>query len=255
VAELARRAAGLGVPAAKHLLSVIEHLVRRSVWIVGGDGWAYDIGYGGLDHVLSTARDVNVLVMDTEVYSNTGGQQSKATPIGASAKFATAGKTLPKKDLGMMAMAYEDVYVANVAFGSKDVQTTRAFLDAVAYPGVSLIVAYSHCIAHGYDLAHGLDQQKMAVDAGYWPLYRWDPRKLGTNESPLTLDSKEPNGSLADFMKGEARFQMVERADPERYRGLVAHAESNIRRRFAMLRRFAGLPDLTLPPANKDAAE
>jgi len=148
----------------------------------------------------------------------------------------------------MMAMAYENVYVANVAFGSKDVQTTRAFQDAVAYPGVSLIVAYSHCIAHGYDLAHGLDQQKMAVDAGYWPLYRWDPRKLGTNESPLTLDSKEPTGSLA-------RFQMVERADPERYQGLVAHAEANISRRFAMLRRFAGLPALLPPPAKSDAAE
>ncbi len=255
VAELRKLLAGINDPLAHRLEQVADYLVEKVVWIVGGDGWAYDIGYGGLDHVFASGRNINILVMDTEVYSNTGGQQSKATPIGASAKFATAGKTLPKKDLGMMAMAYEDVYVANVAFGSKDVQTSRAFQDAVAYPGVSLIVAYSHCIAHGYDLAHGLDQQKMAVDAGYWPLYRWDPRKLGTNESPLTLDSKEPNGSLADFMKGEARFQMVERADPERYRGLVAHAESNIRRRFAMLRRFAGLPDLTLPPANKDAAE
>ena len=148
----------------------------------------------------------------------------------------------------------EDVYVANVAFGSKDVQTMRAFQDAVSYPGVSLIVAYSHCIAHGYDLAHGLDQQKMAVEAGYWPLYRWDPRKMASGESPLTLDSKEPTGSLYDFMKGEARFQMVERADPERYMGLVGSAEANIRRRFAMLRRFAGLPDAT-PPAKKDAAE
>ncbi|CAA7625984.1 pyruvate:ferredoxin (flavodoxin) oxidoreductase [Magnetospirillum sp. SS-4] len=254
IEDLRRVLSGLGDPLARRLEQVADYLVEKVVWIVGGDGWAYDIGYGGLDHVFASGKNVNILVMDTEVYSNTGGQQSKATPIGASAKFATAGKTLPKKDLGMMAMAYEDVYVANIAFGSKDVQTTRALQDAVSWPGVSLIVAYSHCIAHGYDLAHGLDQQKLAVDAGYWPLYRWDPRKLGTNESPLTLDSKEPTGSLADFMKGEARFQMVERADPERYQGLVGTAEANIRRRFAMLRRFAGLPDAT-PPSRKDAAE
>jgi len=254
VLELRKLLAGLaGDPLAHRLEQVADYLVEKVVWIVGGDGWAYDIGYGGLDHVFASGKNVNILVMDTEVYSNTGGQQSKATPIGASAKFATAGKTLPKKDLGMMAMAYEDVYVANVAFGSKDVQTTRAFQDAVAYPGVSLIVAYSHCIAHGYDLSHGLDQQKMAVDAGYWPLYRWDPRKLGTGENPLTLDSKEPNGQLAEFMKGEARFQMVERYDPERYGHLVEHAEANIRRRFAMLRRFAGLPDAP-PPAGGDKA-
>ncbi|MBI3446848.1 MAG: pyruvate:ferredoxin (flavodoxin) oxidoreductase [Magnetospirillum sp.] len=248
ILDLRKVLAGLKSDQARQLEQVADYLVEKVVWIVGGDGWAYDIGYGGLDHVFASGKNVNILVMDTEVYSNTGGQQSKATPIGASAKFAIAGKTLPKKDLGMMAMAYEDVYVANVAFGSKDVQTMRAFQDAVSWPGVSLIVAYSHCIAHGYDLAHGLDQQKMAVEAGYWPLYRWDPRKLGTGESPLTMDSKEPNGKLYDFMKGEARFQMVERADPDRYRGLVESAEANIRRRFA------GLPDAP-PPANKDAAE
>ena len=253
VTELRGLLAGLaGDPVAHRLEQVADYLVEKVVWIVGGDGWAYDIGYGGLDHIFASGKNVNILVLDTEVYSNTGGQQSKATPIGASAKFATAGKTLPKKDLGMMAMAYEDVYVANIAFGSRDVQTVRAIQDAVSWPGVSLIVAYSHCIAHGYDLAHGLDQQKMAVDAGYWPLYRWDPRKLGTGESPLTLDSKEPNGHLADFMKGEARFQMVERHDPDRYRHLVDGAEANIRRRFAMLRRFAGLPDAP-PPADKAA--
>ncbi|ARJ67781.1 pyruvate:ferredoxin (flavodoxin) oxidoreductase [Magnetospirillum sp. ME-1] len=256
ILDLRKVLSGLKSAEARQLEQVADYLVEKVVWIVGGDGWAYDIGYGGLDHVFASGKNVNILVMDTEVYSNTGGQQSKATPIGASAKFAIAGKTLPKKDLGMMAMAYEDVYVANVAFGSKDVQTMRAFQDAVSYPGVSLIVAYSHCIAHGYDLAHGLDQQKMAVEAGYWPLYRWDPRKMGTGESPLTLDSKEPNGKLYDFMKGEARFQMVERADPERYRQLVDSAESQLRRRFAMLRRFAGLPDVTPPPAGgKEAAE
>ncbi|CUW39765.1 putative 2-oxoacid-flavodoxin fused oxidoreductase:conserved protein; 4Fe-4S cluster binding protein [Magnetospirillum sp. XM-1] len=255
ILELRKVLSGLKSADARLLEQVADYLVEKVVWIVGGDGWAYDIGYGGLDHVFASGKNVNILVMDTEVYSNTGGQQSKATPIGASAKFAIAGKTLPKKDLGMMAMAYEDVYVANVAFGSKDVQTMRAFQDAVSYPGVSLIVAYSHCIAHGYDLAHGLDQQKMAVEAGYWPLYRWDPRKMGSGESPLTLDSKEPNGKLYDFMKGEARFQMVERADPERYRKLVDSAESQLRRRFAMLRRFAGLPDAPPPAGGKEAAE
>jgi pyruvate-ferredoxin/flavodoxin oxidoreductase len=253
ILDLRRVLSGLSSTEARQLEQVADYLVEKVVWIVGGDGWAYDIGYGGLDHVFASGKNVNILVMDTEVYSNTGGQQSKATPIGASAKFAVAGKTLPKKDLGMMAMAYEDVYVANVAFGSKDLQTLRAFQDAVSWPGVSLIVAYSHCIAHGYDLAHGLDQQKMAVEAGYWPLYRWDPRKLGTGESPLSLDSKEPNGKLYDFMKGEARFQMVERLDPERYRGLVDTAETQLRRRFAMLRRFAGLPDAP-PPAGGDQA-
>ncbi|MBX9633841.1 MAG: pyruvate:ferredoxin (flavodoxin) oxidoreductase, partial [Magnetospirillum sp.] len=191
----------------------------------------------------ASGKNVNILVMDTEVYSNTGGQQSKATPLAATAKFAVAGKSLPKKDLGMMAMAYGEVYVANVAFGSKDVQTMRAIQDAVSYPGVSLIVAYAHCIAHGYDLSHGLDQQRLAVESGYWPLFRWDPRKLGTNEHPLTLDSKEPTGQLYDFLKGEARFTMVERADPERFQHLVSEAETAIHRRFAKLRRFGGLPE------------
>jgi pyruvate-ferredoxin/flavodoxin oxidoreductase len=242
VEELRKVLALIDTAEARRLEQLADYLVEKVVWIVGGDGWAYDIGYGGLDHVFASGKNVNILVMDTEVYSNTGGQQSKATPIGASAKFATAGKALPKKDLGMMAMAYGEVYVANVAFGSKDVQTVRAIQDAVSYPGVSLIVGYAHCIAHGYDLSHGLDQQKAAVQSGYWPLYRWDPRKLGTDESPLTMDSQEPSSSLYDFMKGEARFQMVERADPERYKELVQSAETNIRRRFAMLRRFGGLP-------------
>jgi len=250
VAELRGLLAGLNDEKARRLEQVADYLVEKVVFIVGGDGWAYDIGYGGLDHIFASGRNVNILVMDTEVYSNTGGQQSKATPIGASAKFATAGKSLPKKDLGMMAMAYGDVYVANVAFGARDIQTVRAFQDAVSYPGVSLIVAYAHCIAHGYDLSHGLDQQKAAVDAGYWPLFRWDPRKFALGENPLALDSKEPNGQLASFMKAEARFQMVERADPARYQGLVSHAEEAIQRRFALLRRFAGLPEVP-----RDAAE
>lgn len=243
VAELKTVLSGLASPDAARLLHLADYLVEKVVWIVGGDGWAYDIGFGGLDHILASGKNVNILVMDTEVYSNTGGQQSKATPLAATAKFAVAGKSMPKKDLGMMAMAYDDVYVANVAFGSKDVQAMRAIQDAVSYPGVSLIVAYAHCIAHGYDLSHGLDQQRLAVESGYWPLFRWDPRKLGTAEHPLTLDSKEPAGHLYDFLKGEARFTMVERADPERFQHLVSEAETAIHRRFAKLRRFAGLPE------------
>jgi pyruvate-ferredoxin/flavodoxin oxidoreductase len=245
VDELKKILAGLHAHSAeaRRLEQMADYLVDKVVWIAGGDGWAYDIGYGGLDHVLASGKNVNILVMDTEVYSNTGGQASKATPMCATAKFATAGKTMAKKDLGMMAMAYENVYVANIAFGAKDVQTVRAIQDAVAYPGVSLIVAYSHCIAHGYDLGAGLDQQRLAVEAGYWPLFRWDPRKVGTGEHPLTLDSKEPTGdTLYEFMRNEARFTMVERANPERFKEMAKEATNVIQRRFALLRRFAGLP-------------
>ncbi|MBI5164766.1 MAG: pyruvate:ferredoxin (flavodoxin) oxidoreductase [Magnetospirillum sp.] len=253
VDALRRQLAPLGSAEARRLEQLADYLVEKVVFIVGGDGWAYDIGYGGLDHVLASGKNVNILVLDTEVYSNTGGQQSKATPLAATAKFAVAGKSLPKKDLGMMAMAYEDVYVANIAFGSKDVQTVRAIQDAVSWPGVSLIVAYSHCIAHGYDLGSGLDQQRLAVQTGYWPLYRWDPRKLATGESPLTMDSQEPStGHLRDFLKNEARFTIVERADPERFNKLVDQSEKLIKRRFATLRRFAGIE---APAAAKDAAE
>ena len=174
-----KRLRGFAGPASE-LHELADYLVKKSVWIVGGDGWAYDIGYGGLDHVLSTGANVNILVFDTEVYSNTGGQQSKATPTGAAAKFAVAGKVAGKKDLGLMAMAYGHVYVAQVAFGAKDSQTLKALLDAESYPGPSLIIAYSHCIAHGYDMAQGLEHQKMAAESGYWPLYRFDPRRAQT---------------------------------------------------------------------------
>jgi len=162
---------------ARELEGLADELVRRSVWIVGGDGWAYDIGFGGLDHVLASGRNVNVLVLDTEVYSNTGGQQSKATPLGAAAKFAVSGKELPKKDLGLMAMSYGHVYVARVAMGAKDFQTVKAIQEAEAHDGPSLVIAYSHCIAHGYDMAFGCEQQKLAVDSGVWPLYRFDPER------------------------------------------------------------------------------
>jgi len=243
ILEAKKLLAGNHSAEARRLEQIIDYLVEKVIWIVGGDGWAYDIGYGGLDHVFASGKNVNILVLDTEVYSNTGGQQSKSTPIAATAKFANAGKTLPKKDLGLMAMAYGDVYVANIAFGAKDIQTVRAVQDAVAYPGVSLIIAYAHCIAHGYDLAAGLDQQALAVQTGYWPLYRWDPRKLGTNESPLSIDSKEPaKDDLYEFMKQEARFTIVERSNPEHFKQMVEQSESLIRRRFANLRRMAGEP-------------
>ena len=212
-----------------------DYLVKKSVWIVGGDGWAYDIGYGGLDHVLASGRNVNILVLDTEVYSNTGGQASKATPLGASAKFAVAGKARPKKDLGMMAMTYGNVYVAHVAFGAKDAQTVKAFLEADAYDGPSLIIAYSHCIAHGYDLAHGLDQQKLAVDSGYWPLYRYDPRRLAAGENPLQLDSAAPKADVAKFMANETRFRVVEQQNPERFKALLASGPARGRRRGSRL--------------------
>ncbi|HLN24150.1 MAG TPA: thiamine pyrophosphate-dependent enzyme, partial [Patescibacteria group bacterium] len=240
VAELRTLLAPLHKADAKRLDALADYLVDKVVWIVGGDGWAYDIGYGGLDHVLASGRNVNILVMDTEVYSNTGGQASKATPMGASAKFATAGKARPKKDLGLIAMAYGNVYVASVAFGAKDAQTVKAMQEAAAYDGVSLIIGYAHCIAHGYELAVGLDQQKSAVQAGYWPLYRYDPRKLGSNQPALELDAAEATLPLADFMASEARFRIAQQQNPEHYAQLVQQADLDIRRRHEILKRMAG---------------
>jgi pyruvate-ferredoxin/flavodoxin oxidoreductase len=232
--------AGRQDAAAQRLDELADYLAEKVVWIIGGDGWAYDIGYGGLDHVLASGRNVNILVMDTEVYSNTGGQQSKATPLGAAAKFATAGKMRPKKDLGQIAMTYGNVYVASVAFGAKDQQTVRALQDAASYDGVSLVIAYAHCIAHGYDMASGLERQKAAVAAGYWPLYRYDPRKHASGENPFKLDSSEPTLPLADFMESEGRFRITERAHPDHYREMVAEADTLMRERYAHLRTLAG---------------
>jgi pyruvate-ferredoxin/flavodoxin oxidoreductase len=211
------------------------------VWLVGGDGWAYDIGYGGLDHVLASRRDVNVLVLDTEVYSNTGGQQSKATPLGAAAKFAEAGKDVGKKDLGLLAMSYGHVYVARVAMGAKNSQTVQAFLEAESYPGPSLIIAYSHCIAHGYDMVHGPQQQKLAVESGVWPLFRFDPRRAAADQPPLHLDSGPPKGRVLDYMRNEARFLMVERQDPARFERLAARAQREAEQRVALYRQLAGI--------------
>ena len=186
-------------PEARDLLSLADALVKKSVWIVGGDGWAYDIGYGGLDHVLASGRNVNILVLDTEVYSNTGGQASKSTPRGAVAKFAAGGKPAGKKDLALMAMSYGSVYVAKIAMGAGDMHTVKAFLEAEAFDGPSLIIAYSHCIAHGYDMAHGLDQQKAAVNSGYWPLFRYNPDLVAQGKNPFQLDSRPPTIALEEL--------------------------------------------------------
>ena len=244
VVELKQRLQRLPRLEAQLLLPLSDYLVKKSVWIVGGDGWAYDIGFGGLDHVIASGQDVNLLVLDTEVYSNTGGQQSKSTPIGAAAKFAAAGKELPKKDLGMHAMMYGHVYVARVAMGAKDAQTVKAFLEAESYPGPSLIIAYSHCIAHGYDLSQGAEQQRLAVDSGVWPLYRFDPRRLDVGEPPLKLDATPGKTRVQQYMAGEGRFRMVELADPQRYRELLKAAERDVAMRRAM---YEHLQSLKIP--------
>jgi pyruvate-ferredoxin/flavodoxin oxidoreductase len=224
VAALRERLRTLDSEEASRLAQLADALVKKSVWIIGGDGWAYDIGFGGLDHVLSTGRKVNVLVLDTEVYSNTGGQQSKATPLGAAAKFAVAGKTRGKKDLGLMAMTYGNVYVARVALGAKDAQTVKALQEAEAFPGPSLVIAYAHCIAHGYDLSEGVDHQRMAVDSGHWPIYRYDPRREAEGLPPLQLDSGAPKIDLAEYMRSETRFRVAGPEAPERRERLAAQA-------------------------------
>ncbi|MBK7644914.1 MAG: pyruvate:ferredoxin (flavodoxin) oxidoreductase [Planctomycetes bacterium] len=241
VAELRRLLAAHKTREARALETCADHLVRRSVWIIGGDGWAYDIGFGGLDHVFSSRADVNVLVLDTEVYSNTGGQQSKATPIGAVAKFAAGGRSTGKKDLGLIAMSYGHVYVASVALYARDAQVVKAFAEAESYPGPSLVIAHSPCIAHGYDLTKSGEQQKLAVDSGVWPVYRFDPRRLDAGELPLAVDSGPPKARVADYMKNEGRFQAIAMRDPERYAELVALEERYIAERQAFHEQLAGL--------------
>lgn len=224
---------------ARELLSVADVLVKKSVWIVGGDGWAYDIGYGGVDHVLASGRNVNILVLDTEVYSNTGGQMSKSTPRGAVAKFAAGGKPTAKKDLALIAMTYGSVYVARVAFGANDSQTVKAFLEAEAFDGPSLIIAYSHCIAHGYDLIHGLEQQKAAVASGYFPLFRYDPRLAGEGKAALQLDSKAPSISLDKFESAEGRFSMLQQQNPQAAAELLKRAQADVLARWKMYEHLA----------------
>src|SRR5579859_2859914 len=224
---------------ARQMLNLADILVKRSVWIVGGDGWAYDIGYGGLDHVLASGRNVNVLVLDTEVYSNTGGQMSKSTPRAAVAKYAAGGKTRPKKDLGLLAMAYGNVYVAHVAMGANDAQTIKAIHEAEAYDGPSLIIAYAHCIAHGYDMRLGLDQQKKAVQSGYWPLYRYNPDLAAKGQSPMVLDSKAPSLPLAEYMYNETRFRLLTQTKPAEAERLLALAQEDVAERWKTYERMA----------------
>ncbi|MBI3789159.1 MAG: 4Fe-4S dicluster domain-containing protein, partial [Ignavibacteriales bacterium] len=233
----------VNTPDAKNLLSLADNLVKRSIWIVGGDGWAYDIGYGGLDHVLASGRNVNILVLDTEVYSNTGGQMSKSTPRSAIAKFAAAGKPTQKKDLGLIAMTYGNVYVAKVAMGANDAQTVRAFLEAEAYDGPSIIIAYSHCIAHGINMSKGMVNQKIAVETGYWPLFRYNPVLINEGKNPFKLDSKAPKLPLKEFTSLEVRFNSLQKMYPERAKELMALAEADIKVRWEIYEQLAKAGD------------
>jgi pyruvate-ferredoxin/flavodoxin oxidoreductase len=242
VAELKRKLASIDLPAARELLAVADTLVRKSVWLVGGDGWAYDIGAGGLDHVLGSGCNVNVLVLDTEVYSNTGGQMSKATPRGAVAKFATGGKEMAKKDLAMEAISYGYVYVARVAMGGSDTHTIKAFQEAEAHNGPSIIIAYSHCIAHGYDMGFGLNQQKNAVLSGYWPLMRYNPALRLEGKNPFQLDSKAPSIPLKQYAYQEARYTMLARSDPKAARELLREAQDDVERQWRVYSNRAAMP-------------
>jgi pyruvate-ferredoxin/flavodoxin oxidoreductase len=257
VVALRHKLAELKSAEARSLESLADYLIKKSVWIVGGDGWAYDIGYGGLDHVLASGRNVNVLVLDTEVYSNTGGQMSKSTPRAAVAKFAAGGKQVAKKDLGMHAMNYGSVYVAAVAMGANDAQTVKAFLEAEAYDGPSIIIAYSHCIAHGINMTTGMRNQKAAVDTGYWPLYRYDPRLTAQGKNPLVLDSKPPKMPLKDYAYSETRYKMLALSQPEEAKRLLDLAQQDVLKRFRFYQQLASLeygkPDA--PPAGSKTAE
>jgi pyruvate-ferredoxin/flavodoxin oxidoreductase len=246
VAELKRQLAALDSPGARRLLALADALVRKSVWILGGDGWAYDIGYGGLDHVLASGRNVKVLVLDTEVYSNTGGQCSKSTPRGAVAKFASGGKQAPKKDLGLIAMTYGHIYVASVAMGAKDEHTLKAFREAEAYDGPALIIAYSHCIAHGINMATGMQNQKAAVQSGQWLLYRYHPERARRGENPLQLDSPAPRLRVEQYLQLENRFKMLTKSKPEEARALFQQIQQDAEARWQLYQYLAARP---FPPA------
>jgi pyruvate-ferredoxin/flavodoxin oxidoreductase len=223
-----------------HILDRKDYLTKKSIWIIGGDGWAYDIGYGGLDHVIASGQDVNILVLDTEVYSNTGGQSSKSTPTGAVAKFAASGKPTRKKDLGQMAMTYGYVYVASVAMGANKNQLLKAVREAESYHGPSLIIAYSPCINHGINMGLSQEEEKRAVEAGYWILYRFDPRLKDEGKNPLILDSKEPTGDFKEFLMGEVRYSSLTRTFPEHAESLFKKAEADMRERYTAYKRMAG---------------
>ena len=247
VVALRKILAGNNSREAGDLYQIADFLVDKSVWIVGGDGWAYDIGFGGLDHVIASGRNVNILVLDTEVYSNTGGQQSKSTPLGAVAKFSMAGKALPKKDLGLIATTYGSVYVARIAMGAKDGHAVTVLREAESYPGPSLVIAYSHCVAHGYSMSQGMEQQKKAVACGYWPLFRFDPRRADRGENPMKLDSPAPKGLLTDFTANETRFQMLKRIDPARSAMLEEMAAASVKEHFALYQQMAAAREIAAP--------
>jgi pyruvate-ferredoxin/flavodoxin oxidoreductase len=233
----------------ERLLNVADYLVRKSVWALGGDGWAYDIGYGGLDHVLASGVDVNVLVLDTEVYSNTGGQMSKATPRAAVAQFAAAGKPTPKKDMGLLAMTYGNIYVAKIAMGANPNQAVKAFVEAEAYPGPSLILAYSHCIAQGINMTLGFEEQKKAVESGYWPLYRFNPLLKSEGKNPLQLDSKPPTFDFEQYAYGENRYRTLKQSNPQEAARLMKLAKKDVSERFWLMEQLAKLS------CNADTAE
>jgi len=239
VAQLKARLEAINSEGARRLLVLADALVRKSVWIIGGDGWAYDIGYGGLDHVLASGRNVKVLVLDTEVYSNTGGQCSKSTPRGAVAKFASGGKPAKKKDLGLIAMTYGNIYVASIAMGAKDEHTVKAFLEAEAYDGPALIIAYSHCIAHGINMATALQNQKAAVNSGQWLLYRFNPERAGRGENPLQLDSAPPRLQVAEYLNLENRFRMLTKSKPEAAREYFEEAQLDLEDRWRLYQDLA----------------
>jgi pyruvate-ferredoxin/flavodoxin oxidoreductase len=239
IADLKKALASIGGEQAARLGTLAENLIKKSVWILGGDGWAYDIGYGGLDHVLASGKKVRVMVLDTEVYSNTGGQMSKSTPMGAVALFAAGGKVLPKKDLGMIAMTYGNIYVAQIAMGANYQQTVKALAEAEAFDGPSIVIAYSHCIAHGIDMRTAMDEQKKAVTSGRWPLYRFNPALKAQGKNPLVIDSQAPTTSVADFMMGETRFKSLHKASPEVAKRLMKMAEEEYKWRLSVYKQLA----------------
>jgi len=241
VAALKQRLQNVAGPQAQTLLQLADNLCKKSVWIIGGDGWAYDIGYGGLDHVLASGRNVNILVLDTEVYSNTGGQTSKSTPLGAVAKFSAGGKATAKKDLALLAMDYSNVYVAHVAYAGKDTQTLNAFLEAEAHDGPSIIIAYAPCIAHGVDMSNNHRQQNLAVKSGHWPLFRFDPGKIKQGKNPMHLDSPEPSIPYRDFVKTETRFSMLWQTHPGDAERFLEQAQQDVQNRYRYYKQLSEL--------------
>jgi pyruvate-ferredoxin/flavodoxin oxidoreductase len=246
IEHLVKKLADIDDERARRLEAIVGTLARKSVWIVGGDGWAYDIGFGGVDHALASGRNVNILVLDTEVYSNTGGQASKATPRAAVAKFAAGGKLTAKKDLGQIAMAYGNVYVAQVALGANNTQVVKAIAEAEDFDGPSLVIAYSTCIAHGIDMSTSMSHQKDLVDAGYWPLFRYDPREVGEGKHAFRLDSRAPKLKFIDVARKEARFAMLERSDPAAAHKLLGMAQDDIDDRWQLYEQLAQIDRLTL---------